>query len=101
MGFFRDDAPGHEGYPIAFVLRDGCSAGSELFRELQYPRDNTDRSDIERIAAGCDCGWRSPMFRPSALTPPQWGPYSVLASERDEDRIRDLWRRHICQDVLK
>ncbi len=78
-------------------MRDGCALDSDLYRELGYPRDDGDRR-IACIAAGCDCGWRSRRWVPRH--PATWAPFSVLASEADEDRARALWRRHLELDVI-
>lgn len=91
MGYFRDDRPGHEGYAVGFVVRDGVEPGNELLRELEYPRDNETRH-VVAIAAGCDCGWRSPRFKPRPGT--TWGPYSVDTRRDDDDRVHKLWSEH-------
>jgi hypothetical protein len=83
MGWLREDYPDHEGYMIGFVLREGCDRGSGLYRELMYPLDATTRR-VELLAAGCDCGWRSPRWSPKK--PADWGPWSVFASEDDDAR---------------
>ena len=101
MGFVSNN-PGHEGYPVAFVHRlnkDGSECRG-LYRELGYPLDDEIRDDIAVISAGCECGWRSPHWRPSAWWEgekrhtPRWYPCSASISERDEDRVRELWREH-------
>lgn len=97
MGWLYEEHAAHEGYVIGYVVRDGCAPESGLYRELGYPRDNIDRR-VACIAAGCDCGWRSPRWVPQL--PTEWGPFSVLASEADEDRARELWRRHLELDVI-
>jgi hypothetical protein len=93
MGWFYEEHAAHEGY----VVRDGCAPEAGLYRELGYPRDDGDRQ-VACIAAGCDCGWRSPRWVPRF--PAKWGPFSVLASEEDDDRARELWRRHLELDVI-
>lgn len=98
MGWVREEHPDHEGYVIGFVCREGCEQDSGLYRELMYPADDT-RRDVELLAAGCDCGWRSPRWFPSRRKPATWSPWSVAASEDDEERALELWRRHLALDV--
>lgn len=92
MGYFRDSHPGHEGYAIGHVVRPGCTPDSGLYRELGYPDDATDRR-VELISAGCECGWRSPRFRPEK--PTDWSPFVVHTTERDDKRVEELWVGHI------
>jgi hypothetical protein len=92
MGYFREDRPGHEGYAVGFVTRESTGIRSGLYRELAYPDDAGPRR-VELLAAGCDCGWRSPRFTPSS--PPTWAPYSVGTCEADDDRVRRLWCQHM------
>ena len=97
MGYFRDDFPRHEGWVVGYVVREGCDRGSGLFRELLYPADKEDRTDLVVLGAGCECGWRSAHFAPDwRSSPPSWGPYSVLASERDEGCVCALWSEHLA-----
>lgn len=94
MGWFRDEHPEHEGYPVAYVVRDGCQPDSHLFRELGYPGDNTTRLDVRRVGAGCTCGWRSPYLDERGT----WYPYSVeLVREQVEAWIRQLWQDHLSE----
>jgi hypothetical protein len=93
MGWQHEEHGAHEGY----VTRDGCAPDSGHYRELEYPRDDGDRQ-VACIAAGCDCGWRSPRWMPRQ--PATWAPFSVQASEADQDRGRALWRRHLELDVI-
>jgi hypothetical protein len=95
MGLFDSDCPGHETYAIALVTRDNCDPESGLYRELQYPNDKEKRSDIRRLACGCECGWRSSHFAPSVVAPPMWGPFSPFLCKRDEDRIHELGCAHL------
>ncbi|HEY4178394.1 MAG TPA: hypothetical protein VGM90_16220 [Kofleriaceae bacterium] len=96
MGWFSSDLPGHEGYIIGYTMRDGVDEDSHLYRELQYPGDDGDRR-VLRIAAGCECGWRSARWRPEHGT--EWMPHVVIETERDEAFARQLWRRHVQSDV--
>ncbi len=91
MGYWSDH-PEHEGWAVGLVIREGCSPDSGLYRELCYPGDNAPRK-IERVGAGCDCGWRSSHWTPEGRT--DWSPYSVFTSEQDEARVFGLWREHI------
>ena len=97
MGWMNEEHAAHEGYVIGYVARDGCALESGLYRELAYPRDDGDRQ-VACIAAGCDCGWRSPRWAPRL--PAKWGPFSVSAAVADDDRARELWRRHLELDVI-
>ncbi len=75
----------HEGFAVAVVNRDG------LFRELCYP-DAEARNDIVVAQAGCDCGWRSPRVPVAAS---RFRPFVLLLSDADEQRIVQLWERHV------
>jgi hypothetical protein len=97
MGWQHEEHGAHEGGMIGYAVRDGCALDAGLYRELAYPRDDGDRR-IACIAAGCDCGWRSPRWVPRQ--PATWAPFSVQAAEADEDRARALWRRHLELDVI-
>jgi hypothetical protein len=78
------------------VVRDGCAPDTGLYRELGYPRDNAE-GHVECLAAGCDCGSRSPRWVPQLSA--EWAPFAVWASKADEQRGRQLWRRHLDLDV--
>lgn len=94
MGWFRDEHPEHEGYAVAYVVRDGCQPDSHLFRELDYPGDNTIRLDVRRVGAGCTCGWRSPYLDERGT----WYPFHVeLGDARVEVWIRELWQDHLAE----
>ncbi|TQF12009.1 hypothetical protein FJV41_31270 [Myxococcus llanfairpwllgwyngyllgogerychwyrndrobwllllantysiliogogogochensis] len=92
MGFFREELRGHEGYPIGFVAREGTDEGAQLYRELQSPGDTGTRQ-VDVIAAGCECGWRSASWKPAQ--PTRWVPFSVFESEEDEARVHALWAEHV------
>lgn len=93
-----EEHPDHDGMVIGLVPED---AGR--YRELAYPRDVTRRC-VALLAAGCECGWRSPHWSPSQPTEwrswMSWGPWSVCASVEDEARAWALWRRHVERDVI-
>lgn len=91
MGWQYEEYEAHEGGVVVYVVRDVWTSDAGLCRELGYPRDDGDRR-IARIAAGCDCGWRSPRWVPHL--PATWAPFSVATSKADGDRARALWRRH-------
>jgi hypothetical protein len=93
MGWFREGAPGHEGYVVGYVIREGCDAS--IVRELAYPEDKDPRADLVWIGAACVCGWRSPYFQDRRSALPSWAPFSVLASEKDEDHAMQLWGAHL------
>lgn len=92
MGLLRDGFPGHEGHAVGFVLRDGVSPDSGIYRELAYPEDKSERK-VDLIAAGCECGWRSPRWKP--IKPATWSPYTLSESEEDEERVHALWSEHL------
>jgi len=54
MGWFTDDAPDHEGYPVGVHVN--VEAGRTRLVELDA---NSGRQTVTTIQAGCDCGWRS------------------------------------------
>lgn len=91
MGIFRDELPGHEGYAIGFVTREGCPPDSGLYRELEYPRDRDPAWPL-LISAGCECGWRSPRWKPLPGT--TWSPFTVDVQDADDARVRRLWAAH-------
>jgi hypothetical protein len=59
MGWQREENEAHEGGVVGHVLRDGLASEAGLHRELGC--DHGDQR-ATRIAAGCDCGWRSPRW---------------------------------------
>lgn len=110
MGFIPEDLPGHEGYAVAYVARDGIDLrGREdpgLYRELMYPRDaeTVPSTAIYRIGAACECGWRSGYLLPDLFGKPKyphWYPYSLEVSERDDERVRRLWREHTDERLAR
>jgi hypothetical protein len=96
MGIQHPDHPGHEGYIVGFVTREGVQRDSGIYRELGYPEK--EERVVEMVAAACDCGWRSPRWRPSART--TYSPYSINDSEADHERMYQLWDRHLQLDVV-
>jgi len=97
MGWFFEDVTGHEGGAIGYVTREGCPPDAELYRELAYPRDDITRR-VVRLAAGCECGWRSSRWAPRQ--PASWEPFGVSVSKVDDECARQLWRRHLELDVI-
>lgn len=103
------DGHTHEGYVVALIEREGTSYGSGIYRELSYPTDEQDRPRIDRIQAGCDCGWRSSYMRPAAtwwsetgkLERPRWAPFIAIVSDEDEERCRLLWRDHLDHELAR
>lgn len=89
MGLVRNGFPDHEGYAVGFVMREGTD---NSLRELACPADNEEKQ-VLAIAAACDCGWRSPRWKPARST--RWSPYSIFASEADEERVHMLWSKHL------
>ncbi|HLF10108.1 MAG TPA: hypothetical protein VJA26_02750 [Gammaproteobacteria bacterium] len=94
MGWIRETSPGHEGFAVALVPRDGCDVASKLYRELDYPTDDVARTDIAAVKAGCECGWRSPNL-PFLRDAAEWYPFCVTLSEHDEERLRRQWVDHV------
>lgn len=100
MGVQRDGFYDHEGYPVAYVEREGCGEGSGIFRELGYPdKGEYSSGAIVRLGAACSCGWRSMVFMPRiGEKPPEWMPCSVMLSHYDDELVHRLWDRHIAND---
>lgn len=105
MGWLREDTPGHEGYFVALVWRRD-QAGRELpglYRELAYPLDELERTDVRCVQAGCHCGWRSQSW-PIPRGAVRWLPFSAVAFDRysgdarefeeHERRALELWETH-------
>lgn len=90
MGWYSDQHPGHEGFLVGVVRELESSA---LWRELGR-RDESERVLIERLAIGCDCGWRSPRFHLPFGVVASWVPFVVaLAPKTDTEQNRNLiWR---------
>lgn len=101
MGILNEQAPDHEGYPVAYVRRGGVGEDSLLVRELQYPGDNGRREDIILLGAGCECGWRSSHFWPTSGDRLTWMPFSVCLGASDEERWAALWREHVQEVVAR
>lgn len=99
MGWMSDLGD-HEGYAVGFVtvVKDGRSC-SGVFRELGYADEEVQR--IEKVAAACECGWRSARWRPlpwredGKLHLPDFSPHVVFISQEDEDKAHDLWKEHV------
>lgn len=86
---------GHEGWLAGFVHKENAPS---LLRELGYPDDSRERTDVCALAAACECGWRSPHFRPRyTIGGPicEWSPFIVHAAASDEDKARLLWAAHV------
>jgi hypothetical protein len=85
MGWFTDDAPDHEGYPVALLE---CGDGNYL-----EPRRDGLRFTTNTLQAGCDCGWRSERI--CATQPVTWDAGYVDAGERERARLERLWSEHV------
>lgn len=96
MGWLQDDFKHHEGFLIGHVNREGCPVGAGEYRELAAPLDSTTRR-VDRVSAGCKCGWRSKRWAPIELA--IWESFAVVADGDDSDRARKLWQRHLAIDV--
>ncbi len=94
MGWLNLDHAGHEGYLIGFIRED------ERWLELRYSNPATRDRIVERVQAfqvGCDCGWRSTMFRAPLGT--RYYPCSTsMRSESHEDAARTIWEQHLVID---
>ncbi len=110
MGIISDN-PGHEGYLRGYVAPD--PAWPETLRELgaEYGRDQK-VTPIAWVAMACECGWRSPRWRPRSWwytgeaaecpTPgtkserctPEWVPSTVVVSKVDREIGYVLWDEH-------
>ena len=106
MGWVITEHPDHEGFVVGLVPLEGGDGGQ--LREIGNAEQGT-RRDVERIQAGCSCGWRSPHLVPergevsgtttegtsfSAPVPTYW-PSLVYVAEADEGRCRFLWLEHV------
>lgn len=103
MGWFDDAHPGHEGYLVGFVRRVQSWV---LWRELGV-EDDSERVLLERLAVGCDCGWRSPHFHPPFGVLAHYQPHTVTLRPkvdnesgreivwRAEEGVRAIWRQHV------
>lgn len=90
MGWFSDDAPDHEGYPVALVERDGPMRGLH-FAELHS--GDAAATGITTIQAACECGWRSERI--TLREPVEWDGI-VYGPEHVRDRAARLWHEHIA-----
>lgn len=89
MGWFRDDAPGCEGYVRGLIREDGRMV------ELGYPDERPDVKRPHEIQVECECGWRSPRM-PAPLSA-EWSPFAVFMREEDEDAAAAIWAEHIAE----
>lgn len=107
MGWFRDEAPGHEGYLIAvvrvtaenadgIVLRSWYRELTGLVRDAEAQR-MYDGARISIVQVACECGWRSMRLQAPAGT--TWRPLSVRLPAYDEEAFEDfaagLWSAHV------
>jgi hypothetical protein len=101
MGWFSSEHE-HEGYVVGFVtaVKNGHRA-SGVYRELGYLDD--DDQAVEKIAAACDCGWRSPMWMPDRwhdsegkFRQAEFWPHTVDHSPDDHEKALGLWNEHVA-----
>lgn len=86
MSWCHEDAPGHEGYPVALDFRtDGID------RIVELRGDVAPRYQVHLACAGCDCGWRSERI--TVVEPMIWDGY-FQCSDRVRDRLERLWIEH-------
>ena len=92
MGWYSDDALGHEGWPVGLIAVDGEDLYTAThFVELQRPRDRI-RTGVHHAQAGCECGWRSQRIVLSK--PVTWDDGWLECSEHDRARMERLWNEH-------
>ena len=99
MGWQHDDAPGHEGYPVALVpvwpaeTRNRVASWSDCTRFRELTDADGRVTGVHTIQAACECGWRSERLQVS--TPVEWEGI-VFAPERVRDRAERLWIGHVA-----
>jgi hypothetical protein len=96
MGWFNDNAPGHEGYLIANIVEDGrfVKVDEAVYWKLTVmPRRGL---HVSIVQVECECGWRSPRLRAPMHT--TWAPCIVLIGttfrEDFEAFAEALWTEH-------
>ena len=113
MVWTHDDHPRFKGYIAALVHPEGVDGSIDgYYRELRYPTDDTERTDIVRIQAACTCGWRSPYMVPergtcrpprdsqhSEVPVPSYSQHTAWVTEPDLERCRKLWHTHVLQSA--
>lgn len=96
MGWYRDTAPGHEGYLIGIEKIDDTHRWRELGN--QYDRERAWREKgikLTHVQVACECGWRSPRFLAPLGT--EWHPSTVELpgwDERTEEQAAGIWGKH-------
>jgi hypothetical protein len=90
MGWFSDEAPGHEGYVVGLV-----EVGPYRWRELGV--DDQVAEAIRWVQVGCECGWRSCRMIAPCRT--RWYPSTVEIADEYQDRAAALWRGHVRELV--
>jgi hypothetical protein len=104
-GWSQEGCPDHAGQLIGYVVCDDCWPDAVVHREVHMPSDDKAR-ELVRVGAGCQCGWRSARWLPMAAAhwspkfPAVWSPFFVRAAREDHTRARELWERHLKQDVV-
>ena len=101
MGWFNENAPGHEGYVIGLVEsvngETWSPAGTRLRR---LGTGDKAQKRVPFVQVACDCGWRSKVF--SAPIGTEFWPSTVdLPSGRSEERARAIWRLHADDDTSR
>ena len=67
------------------------------WRELgQHGGDEGDRSSVDAVQAGCECGWRSRRFLTRYRRDVSYMPYCVFVPEVLEEQLAKLWQSHDC-----
>lgn len=96
MGWFQEDAPGHEGYVIGAVpvVDERGRERPGFWRVLT--RD--ERGMSSQLQAECECGWRSP--RVHVYPPVEWNGI-MMCSTSQSDRMAEYWSEHIELELLR
>ena len=101
MGWFNDNAPGHEGYVIGLVEDDKGETWSPSGKRLRkLGTGDKARTRIPFVQVACDCGWRSKVFI-APIGTDFWPSTVALTSERSEDRAAAIWRLHADDDTSR
>jgi len=90
MGWYSEEAPGHEGHAVGVLkLVDGLS-GTRYLATVDAPDPSV--QEVQYACAICDCGWRSERIKVG--TPMAWRHGSLACVQPVWDRLRRLWTEH-------
>lgn len=103
MGWMSE-SDNHEGYLRGFEPLFPDYSTDTLLREITSSDADKRTIPLKYVCAACECGWRSPRWRPlsfwydgigaGARNVPEWTPSIVTASPEDEEIGRILWAEH-------